>query len=221
MKTIFTNRNIKLNTKFSTMTGYVWSILLYGCECWMLMRDLERRLEAVKMWFIRGIIRVSWTERKTNEEVMEMARYKRSLLKIIRARQMKFFGHIIRANGMAKQLLCDKICGMKSRGRQHISGTQSELIHNQERIAQQRADQESWQQRGMEGHGRWCLAQIWHMKKEKEKRNLVHSPNWAVHDKWLKILFIPVTHIDRELCIRFKCCVSNRQICRQMTILQM
>ena len=64
------------------------------------------------MWFIRRIIRISWTERKTSEELMDMARYKRSLLKIIRARQMKFFGNIIRADEMAKQLLCGKICGM-------------------------------------------------------------------------------------------------------------
>ena len=54
-----------------------------------------------------------------------MVRYKRSLLKIIRARQMKFFGHIIRADGLEKQLLCGKICGTKSRGRQRINYTDS------------------------------------------------------------------------------------------------
>ena len=124
-KTIFTNRNIKLNTKFNTMKAYVWSILLYGCECWTLTKPLERKLEAVEMWFIRRIMRVSWTERKTNEEVMEMARYKRSFLKINRARQMKFFGHIIRADRLEKQLLCGKICGTKSRGRQRINYTDS------------------------------------------------------------------------------------------------
>ena len=45
MKTIFTNRNIKLNTKFVTMKAYVWSVLLYGSECWMLTKDLERNLK--------------------------------------------------------------------------------------------------------------------------------------------------------------------------------
>ena len=44
-------------------------------------KKLERRLEAAEMWYIRRIIRKSWTEKKSNEGVMEMAGYKRSLLK--------------------------------------------------------------------------------------------------------------------------------------------
>ena len=108
MKSIFTNRNIRLKTKFNVLRAYVWSVLLYGCECWTLTQDLERRLEATEMWFVRRILKISWTERKTNEEVMEMSGYKRTLLRHIRKRQLNFFGHIIRADGLEKQLLCGK-----------------------------------------------------------------------------------------------------------------
>ena len=88
MKSIFTNRNIKIYTKIN----YIWSILLYGCECWTY---LERRLEAAEMWYMRRIMRISWTEKKSsNEEVMEMAGYKRSLLKTIGKRQLQFLGGI-------------------------------------------------------------------------------------------------------------------------------
>ena len=54
----------------------VWSIFLHGCECWTLTKDLERRLEAAEMWYIGRIMRISWTEKKSNEEVMEIAGYK-------------------------------------------------------------------------------------------------------------------------------------------------
>ena len=125
MKSIFTNRNISLSTKVNTLKAYVWSILLYGCECWTLTKDHERRLEAAEMWYIRRITRTSWTEKKSNKEVMEMAGYKRSLLKTIRKRQLQFFGHINRADGIEKQLLCGKICGTKGRGRQRTKYTDS------------------------------------------------------------------------------------------------
>ena len=92
MKSIFTNRNIRIYTKINTLKTYIWSILLHGCECWTLAKDLERRLEAAEMWFIRRIMRISWTEKKSNDEVMEMAGYKRSLLKTIRKRQLQFLG---------------------------------------------------------------------------------------------------------------------------------
>ena len=61
MKCIFTNSNICRKTKIHVMRAYVWSILLYGCECWTLTKNTEMRLEAVEMWFIRRIMKVSWT----------------------------------------------------------------------------------------------------------------------------------------------------------------
>lgn len=125
MKSIFTNRNIGLGTKIRALKAYVWSTLLYGSECWTLTKESERRLEAAEMWYIRRILKISWTERKTNDEVMEMAKYTRSLLKVIRHRQLKFFGHIIRADRLEKQLLCGKIEGVKSRGRQRTEYTDS------------------------------------------------------------------------------------------------
>ena len=70
-------------------------------------------------------MRISWTEKKSKEKVMEMAGYKRSLLKTIRKRQLQFFWHINRADGLIKQILSGKICGTKSRGRQGTKYTDS------------------------------------------------------------------------------------------------
>ena len=121
MKAIFTNRNISTSTKINTLKAYVWSVLLYGCECWTLNKDTERRLEAAELWFLRRMMRIAWTERKSNTEVMEMTGYKRSLLRTIRKRQMKFLGHTCRKNGIETQILCGKIEGRKSRGRQRTT----------------------------------------------------------------------------------------------------
>ena len=97
------------------MKAYRWSIFRHGCECWTLTKDLERRLEAAEMWYILGIMRISWTEKKSNEEVMVMAGHKRSLLKTIRKGQVQFIGYVNRADTdrLEKQigLLSGKICG--------------------------------------------------------------------------------------------------------------
>ena len=44
--------------------------------------------------YIRRRMRISWTEKNKNEEVMEMTGYKRFLLKTIRKRTTSVFGHI-------------------------------------------------------------------------------------------------------------------------------
>ena len=70
-------------------------------------------------------MRISWTEKKSNEEVMEMAGYKRSLLKTIRKSQLQLLGHINRAGGLEKQISSTKICGTKCRVRQRTKYTDS------------------------------------------------------------------------------------------------
>ena len=52
-----------------------------------------------------------------------MTGYKRFLLKTIRKRQLQFFGHIIRADGIEKQISSGEICGTKSKGRQRTKYT--------------------------------------------------------------------------------------------------
>ena len=68
-------------------------------------------------------MRISWTEKKSNEEVMVMAGYKRSLLENHQKKTTTIFGHINRADGLEKQILSGKICGTKSRGRQRTKYT--------------------------------------------------------------------------------------------------
>ena len=58
-------------------------------------------------------MRISWTEKKSNEEEMEMAGYKRPLLKTIRNRTTTIFGHINRASGLEKQIFSGKISDLK------------------------------------------------------------------------------------------------------------
>ena len=159
MRSIFTNRNIIVYTKINTLKAYTWSIFLYGCECWTLTKDLERRLETAEMWYIRRIMRISWTEKTSNEEVMEMAGYKRPLLETIRKRQLQFFGHINRADGLEKQILSGKICGTKSRGRQRTKYTDS--LNNL--VTRKESPNNELIRRGLEGHDRRCLQQTWHM----------------------------------------------------------
>ena len=79
---------------------------------------LKKKLEAAEMWFIRRMLRVSWTEKKTNDAVLDDAGVGRSLIKTIRKRQLQFLGHLNRAKGLEHLVLTGKIEGKRSRGRQ-------------------------------------------------------------------------------------------------------
>ena len=118
---ILKNRNISMTTKFRVLKTYVWSTLTYGCECWTITSDIEKKIEAAEMWFIRRMLRISWTEKETNVNVLREGNIQRSLLKTIRKRQMEFLGHVCRRRGLEFLSLTGKVEGKRDRGKQRIT----------------------------------------------------------------------------------------------------
>src|SRR6218665_3981224 len=100
MKQIWKSHGIKLTTKVRLMKALVWPVATYGCESWTTKKRDERRIGAFEMKCIRSIIlRVSWTQKQTNEWVLETAGMERGLLNIIKRRKLPYFGHEMRKEG--------------------------------------------------------------------------------------------------------------------------
>ena len=117
LKNILTTQQIQPATKIRVLKCYVHSALLYGSETWTLSKKLERRIEAFEMWTYRRMGKISWKEKKSNIEVCRMLEVKQSLLKEIKTRKLKFFGHVKRHESLCKQTLEGKINGKRPRGR--------------------------------------------------------------------------------------------------------
>ena len=74
------------------------------------------------MWFIRRMLRISWTEKKPNINVLRVGNVQRSLLKtIIKKRHMEFLGHVCRRRGLEFLSLTGKVEGKRDRGKQRIT----------------------------------------------------------------------------------------------------
>ena len=120
-KTILKNTRISLPTRVRILGCYIWSVLLYGCETWTISSRMHKRLQATEMWFLRRILRISWTEGITNKEVLSRAGVKRTLMATIRSRKMKFLGHVMRRNGTENLAITGKIEGTRAKGCQRMT----------------------------------------------------------------------------------------------------
>jgi len=69
-KTLLASRNIILKTRKNLLNTYVWSITLYGCKTWTISTEERKRLESFEMWCYRKMLRISWMDGVTNEEVL-------------------------------------------------------------------------------------------------------------------------------------------------------
>src|SRR5260221_90163 len=80
-------------------------------------RRYMKRLEAFEMWVWKRILKISWTEHKTNEEVLNMVNEERKLMETIRKRQKNWIG---RRGSLLTTVLDGRIQGKKVPGRPRI-----------------------------------------------------------------------------------------------------
>ena len=98
----------------------MWSTLLYGAETWTLTKATTKNIEAFEMWVYRKMLKISYTEHKSNDEVLKLMKMERQLVKTIVKRKCEYFGHFIRRDGLQRLLLEGKINGKRGRGRPRI-----------------------------------------------------------------------------------------------------
>ena len=118
MKHLLINQSMSMKVRRRVLDCYILPVLMYGCEAWTISKEIENRLKATEMWFLRRMLRISYVDKIRNEEVLEKAGTTRSLVKKTRKRQAVFFGHVMRRKELEHLVTTGKIDGKRSRGRQ-------------------------------------------------------------------------------------------------------
>ena len=93
---IWKDRGIPVTLKMKLLKCLIWPVMIYGCEAWTLKKADTKRIEAAEMWFYRRLLRISWTERRTNQSILDQLAVKRELLAYMNKRKLKYVGHAIR-----------------------------------------------------------------------------------------------------------------------------
>src|SRR5574340_251322 len=64
---IFKSRDITLPTKVCLVKAVVFPVIMYGCESWTIKKAEHQRTDAFELWCWKTLLRVSWTERRSNQ----------------------------------------------------------------------------------------------------------------------------------------------------------
>ena len=109
LKPVWIDKSISLSSKIRLMRSFVTSNFLYDCESWTLTAELQRRIQAMEMRCYRKILRISYKDHVTNEEVC--AKIQRAigphedLATIVKRRKLKWYEHVSRSSDLAKIIL--------------------------------------------------------------------------------------------------------------------
>ena len=71
LESVLKSRNITLPTKVCIVKAMVFPVVVYGYENWTIKKVEHRKIDAFKLWFWRRLLRVPWTERKSNQSVLK------------------------------------------------------------------------------------------------------------------------------------------------------
>ena len=89
---------------------------MYGCESWTIKRAELQRTDAFELWCWRRLLRVPWTERRSNQSILKISP-ECSLEGLMLKLKLQYFGHLMwRTNSFEKALMLGKIEGRRRRG---------------------------------------------------------------------------------------------------------
>jgi len=120
---LWKDRSLCKYIKLRLLTSLVWSVGLYGCESWMLKAVDKKRIEGFEMTAYRRLLRVSWTEHRTNASILEELQPSIRLLDIVCKRILQYFSHVVCAKKLYSHILESRIDGNHSRSRPTRSWT--------------------------------------------------------------------------------------------------
>ena len=110
-------RDITLTTKFHLVKVMVFPVVMNGCESWTIKNAEHQSIDAFELWPWRRLLRVPWTQRRSNQSILRKISPKYSLEGLMLKLKLQYFGHLIgRADSLEKTLMLEKIEGRRRRG---------------------------------------------------------------------------------------------------------
>jgi len=118
---IFKSRDITLPTKVHLVKAMVFPVVMYGCESRTVKKAERRRIDAFELWCWRRLLRVPWTERRSNQSILKHISPECSLEGLMLKLKLQYFDHLMwRADLFEKTLMLAKIEGRRRRGWQRM-----------------------------------------------------------------------------------------------------
>ena len=89
---------------------------MYGCKNWTIKKTEHQWIYPFELWCWRRLLRVPWTERRSNQSILKGISPKYSFEGLILKLKLQYFSHLIwRTDSLEKTLMLGKIEGKRRR----------------------------------------------------------------------------------------------------------
>ena len=121
LDSVLKSRDITLPTKVRPVRAMVFSVVMYGCKSGTMKKAELQRIDAFELWRWRRLLRIPWTERRSNQSILKEISPEYSLEGLMLKVKLWYFGHLMwRVDSFEKTQMLGKIEGRKRRRRQRM-----------------------------------------------------------------------------------------------------
>ena len=114
LDSILKSRDITLPTKVHLVKAMVFSIVVYGCESWTIKKAEHQTIDAFELWCWRGLLRVPWTARRSNQSILKEISPEHSVEGLMLKLKLQYFGHLMgKTDSFEKTLMLGKFEGRR------------------------------------------------------------------------------------------------------------
>ena len=65
------SREVALPVKVHMAKAMVFPVVMYGCESWTIKKAKCQRIDTLKLWCWRRLLRVPWSARRSNQSILK------------------------------------------------------------------------------------------------------------------------------------------------------
>ena len=115
---VLKSRDIILLTKVHIVQAMIFPVVMYGCESWAIKKAESWRIDALKLWCWRRLLR-NTCRKRSNQSILKEINPKYSMEGLMLKLKLKlqYFDHLMqRANSLEKTLMLGNIEGKRRRG---------------------------------------------------------------------------------------------------------
>ena len=89
------SRDITLLSKVHLVQAMVFPIVMYGCDSGTTKKAEHQRIDAFELWSWRRLLRVPWTARRSNQEILKEIHPEYSLKGLMLKLKLQYSGHLM------------------------------------------------------------------------------------------------------------------------------